>query len=47
MTIAACPAASPGSAGFMSGEEKTEHQQKMEEAKEEIHQLEEDPPEKL
>ena len=28
-------------------EEKTEHQQKMEEAKEEIHQLEEDPPEKL
>jgi hypothetical protein len=31
----------------MSDEEKTEHQQKMEEAKEEIHQLEEDPPEKL
>jgi hypothetical protein len=28
-------------------EEKTEHEQKMEEAKEEIHQLEEDPPEKL
>jgi hypothetical protein len=31
----------------MSDEEKTEHQQKMEEAKEEIQQLEEDPPEKL
>jgi hypothetical protein len=31
----------------MSDEEKTEHEQKMEEAKEEIRQLEEDPPEKL
>jgi hypothetical protein len=31
----------------MSDEEKTEHEQKMEEAKEEIQQLEEDPPEKL
>jgi hypothetical protein len=31
----------------MSDEEKTEHQKKTEEAKEEIHQLEEDPPEKL
>jgi hypothetical protein len=47
MTIAACPAASLGSAAIMSDEEKTEHQQKMEEAKEEIQQLEEDPPEKL
>jgi len=28
-------------------DEKTEHEQKMEKAKEEIHQLEEDPPEKL
>jgi hypothetical protein len=47
MTIVACPAVSPGSAAFMSDEEKTEHEQKMEEAKEEIQQLEEDPPEKL
>jgi hypothetical protein len=47
MTIVACPAASLGSAAFMSDEEKTEHEQKMEAAKEEIHQLEEDPPEKL
>jgi hypothetical protein len=31
----------------MSGEEKTEHEQKLEAAKEEIQQLEEDPPEKL
>ena len=31
----------------MSEEEKTEHEQKMEDAKQEIHQLEEDPPEKL
>ena len=31
----------------MSDEEKTEHEQKMEDAKEEIQQLEEDPPEKL
>lgn len=31
----------------MSDEEKTEHEQKMEAAKEEIQQLEEDPPEKL
>jgi hypothetical protein len=31
----------------MSEEEKTEHEQKMEQAKEEIQQLEEDPPEKL
>jgi hypothetical protein len=31
----------------MGDEEKTEHEQKMEEAKEEIQQLEEDPPEKL
>lgn len=28
-------------------DEKTEHEQKMEQAKEEIHQLEEDPPDKL
>jgi hypothetical protein len=47
MTIVACPADSLGSAALMSDEEKTEHQQKMEEAKEEIQQLEEDPPEKL
>jgi hypothetical protein len=31
----------------MSDEEKTEHEQKMEEAKQEIQQLEEDPPKKL
>ena len=31
----------------MSEEEKTEHEQKMEEAKQEIQKLEEDPPEKL
>ena len=31
----------------MSDEQKTEHEQKMERAKEEIKQLEEDPPEKL
>jgi hypothetical protein len=31
----------------MTDEEKTEHEQKMAEAKEEIQQLEEDPPEKL
>src|SRR3954470_8915060 len=31
----------------MADEEKTEHEQKMEDAKEEIQQLEEDPPEKL
>jgi hypothetical protein len=47
MTIVACPAASLGSAALMSDEEKTEHEQKMEEAKQEIQQLEEDPPEKL
>jgi hypothetical protein len=47
MTIVACPAASLGSRALMSGEEKTEHEQKMEDAKEEIQQLEEDPPEKL
>ena len=48
MTIVACPAASLGSAALMGDEEeKTEHQQKMEDAKEEIQQLEEDPPEKL
>src|SRR5215210_2844326 len=47
MTIVACPAASLGSAALMSDDEKTEHQQKMEDAKEEIQQLEKDPPEKL
>jgi hypothetical protein len=47
MTIVACPAASLGSPALMSDEEKTEHEQKMEDAKEEIQQLEEDPPEKL
>jgi hypothetical protein len=47
MTIVACPAASLGSAVRMSEEEKTEHEQKLEEAKEEIHRLEDDPPEKL
>jgi hypothetical protein len=31
----------------MSDEEKTEHEQKMEDAKEEIQELEKDPPEKL
>jgi hypothetical protein len=31
----------------MSDDEKTEHEQKMEDAKEEMKQLEEDPPEKL
>jgi hypothetical protein len=31
----------------MADEEKTEHQKKMDEAKEEIQELEEDPPEKL
>ena len=31
----------------MDDEEKTEHEQKMEDAKEEIQQLEEDPPDKL
>ena len=49
-TIVACPAVSSGSHGHMSEEEKdekTEHEQKMEQAKEEIHQLEEDPPDKL
>jgi hypothetical protein len=47
MTIVACPAASLGSAVRMSEEEKTEHEQKLEEAKQEIHRLEDDPPEKL
>jgi hypothetical protein len=47
MTIVACPAASLGSDAHMGDEEKTEHERKMEEAKEEIQQLEEDPPEKL
>jgi hypothetical protein len=31
----------------MSDEEKTEHEQEMEEAKQEVQQLEDDPPEKL
>src|SRR5688500_19839716 len=48
MTIVTCTAVSLGSEGLMSeDEEKTEHQKKMDEAKEEIQQLEEDPPEKL
>ena len=47
MTIVACPAASLGSASAMGQEEKTEHEQKMERAKEEIRELEQDPPEKL
>ena len=47
MTIVACPAASSGSRGGMSEEEKTEHEQKLEDAKQEIQALEEDPPEKL
>jgi hypothetical protein len=52
MTIVAWSAASLGSPAFMSdeantGDEKTGHEQKMAEAKEEIQQLEEDPPEKL
>ena len=47
MTIVACPAASSGSRGGMSEEEKTEHEQKLEDAKQEIQELEEDPPEKL
>jgi hypothetical protein len=46
MTIVARPAASSGSA-LTTGEETTEHEQKLEEAKREIQQLEQDPPEKL
>ena len=39
MTIVACPAASLGSAGFMSDEEKTEHEQKMADAKESVQKV--------
>ena len=40
MTIVACPAASLGSAALMSDEEeKTEHQQKMEDAKESVQKV--------
>jgi hypothetical protein len=47
MTIVACPAASLGSPGLTSDEERTEHEQKMADAKEEMQSLEEDPPDKL
>jgi hypothetical protein len=47
VTIVAWSAAATGSAAFMNDEEKTEHEQEMEEAKQEVQQLEDDPPEKL
>jgi hypothetical protein len=47
MTIVAWSAATLGSHAHMADEEKTEHEQEMEKAKQEVQQLEEDPPDKL
>jgi hypothetical protein len=47
VTIVAWSAASLGSPATMGDDEKTEHEQEMEDAKEEVQALEDDPPEKL